>query len=95
MKKIIYACFTMAFLFVSCDNEYLNPSTASEEQIINDVNGLIGLANGLQYKYSVGRASPNYTVPTAAGLLTKELINLNAGNTDEQLDARWWKYTRQ
>ena len=85
MKKIIYACITMAFLFVSCDNEYLNPSTASEEQIINDVNGLISLANGLQYKYSVGRASPNYTLPTAAGLLTKELINLNAGNTDEQL----------
>ena len=43
MKKIIYTFFTMAFLFVSCDNEYLNPSTASEEQIINDVNGLISL----------------------------------------------------
>ena len=85
MKKIIYTFFTIAFLFVSCDKEYLNPSTASEEQIINDVNGLISLANGLQYKYSVSRASPNYTLPTASGLLTKELINLNAGNTDEQL----------
>jgi starch-binding outer membrane protein, SusD/RagB family len=85
MKKIIYTLFTFAFLFVSCDNEYLNPSTASEQQVVNDVNGLIALANGLQYKYSVGRASPNYTFPTAAGLLTRELINLNAGNTDEQL----------
>jgi starch-binding outer membrane protein, SusD/RagB family len=85
MKKIIYTFFTIAFLFVSCDKEYLNPSTASEDQIINDVNGLIALANGLQYKYSVGRASPNYALPTAAGLLTKELITLNAGNTDEQL----------
>src|SRR5688572_19904945 len=83
MKKILY--FTLTLIFFSCDNEYLNPSTASEEQIINDVNGLISLANGLQYKYSVTRVSPNYTVPTANGLLTKELVNLNAGNTDEQL----------
>lgn len=87
MKRIIYIYFTTAMLqlLVACDKEYLNPSTATEEQVINDVNGLISLANGLQYKYSVTRASPNYTLPTASGLLTKELINLNAGNTDEQL----------
>ena len=64
MKKILYILFTTgAFLFSACDEEYLNPSVASEEQIINDVNGLISLANGLQYKYSIGRASPNYTGP--------------------------------
>ncbi len=86
MKHIGYIFLTtVALLFISCDNEYLNPSTAAEEQVINDVNGLISLANGLQYRYSVSRASPNYTLPTASGLLTKELINLNAGNTDEQL----------
>ena len=86
MKKIIYIFFTIgAFLFTSCDKEYLNPSTASEEQIVNDVNGLIALANGLQYKYSVSRLSPSYAGPTASGLLTKELLTLNAGNTDEQL----------
>lgn len=86
MKRISYIFFTAAILLlISCDKEYLNPSTAAEEQVVNDVNGLISLANGLQYKYSVSRASPNYTLPTAAGLLTKELITLNAGNTDEQL----------
>jgi len=85
MKRIVLIYFTTALMLVSCDKEYLNPSTAAEEQVINDVNGLISLANGLQYKYSVSRASPNYTLPTASGLLTKELINLNAGNTDEQL----------
>jgi hypothetical protein len=86
MKKLFYIVFTTAaFLFPACDKEYLNPSTASEDQVINDVNGLISLANGIQYKYSVGRASPAYTVPVASGLLTKELVNLNAGNTDEQL----------
>jgi hypothetical protein len=84
MKKIVYTFLTAAaFLFSACDKEYVNPSTATEEQITNDVNGLIALANGLQYKYSVGRASPNYTLPNASGLLTKDLNNLNAGNTDE------------
>lgn len=85
MKKLLYIFFTAAFLFSGCDAEYVNPSTATEEQVTSDVNGLISLANGLQYKYSVSRASPNYTLPTASGLLGKELINLNAGNTDEQL----------
>lgn len=86
MKHIAFIFFAAgASVFISCDKEYLNPSTAAEEQVINDVNGLISLANGLQYKYSVSRASPNYTLPTASGLLTKELITLNAGNTDEQL----------
>jgi hypothetical protein len=68
MKKIVYTFLTAAaFLFSACDKEYVNPSTATEEQITNDVNGLIALANGLQYKYSVGRASPNYTLPNASG----------------------------
>lgn len=86
MKHVSYIFFIAAVLtFVSCNKEYINPSTAAEEQVVNDVNGLISLANGLQYKYSVSRASPNYALPTASGLLTKELITLNAGNTDEQL----------
>ena len=85
MKKIIILFTTIIFLFASCDKEYLNPSAASETQVVNDVNGLISLANGLQYKYTIGRASPNYTLPTTGGLLGKELINLNVGNTDEQL----------
>lgn len=86
MKKIIYTLtLTTVFLFASCDNEYLNPSSASQDQVVTDVNGLITLANGLQYKYSISRVSPNYTLPTAGGLLAKEMIVLNAGNTDEQL----------
>jgi starch-binding outer membrane protein, SusD/RagB family len=85
MKKLSYIFFTTALLFPACDKEYLNPSTATEEQITNNVNGLISLANGLQYKYSVTRLSPAYTLPTASGLLAKELSNLNPGNTDEQL----------
>ena len=84
MKNIlsIIIC-SFCLILNSCTKEYLNPSSASETQIINDVNGLISLCNGLQQKYTIGRASPMYTIPTTSGLLTGELVNLNVGNTDE------------
>ena len=84
MKRIHPIFITVLIIISACDKEYLNPSAASETQVVNDVNGLIALANGLQQKYSVGRISPNYTVPTTSGLLTRELTVLNAGNTDEE-----------
>lgn len=74
-----------AILFSACNDEFLNPSAASETQVVNDVAGLITLANGLSYKYSVGGTSPEYTVPTVSGLLAGELNVLNAGNANEQL----------
>ena len=67
----------------SCSKEYLNPSAATETNIINDVNGLIALCNGLQYKFTVTRVSPGYAATSANGLTTGELIILNAGNADE------------
>lgn len=87
MKKRILYIFSVALtLSVSSCNqeEYLNPSAASEQQVVNDVNGLITLCNGLQYRFTIGRASPGYTVPTATGLVTRELTVLNAGNADEE-----------
>ncbi len=66
------------------DTEYLNPSAASEKQVTTDLNGLVALANGLQYRFSIGRQSPMYAMTVANGLTTKELKVLNAGNTDEQ-----------
>lgn len=74
----------LVFMLASCNQEYLNPSSASQTQVVSDVTGLITLANGLSYKYSITRVSPNYTLPTTSGLLTRELVVLNAGNTDEQ-----------
>ena len=67
----------------STDQSYINPSSASEPQVVNDVNGLIALCNGLQYRFTVTRASPGYAFPTAVGLTTRELNVLNAGNADE------------
>ena len=83
-KTFIYTIITASTLLAtSCNKEYFNPSAASEEQVVNDVNGLIALANGLQYRLTIGRASPAYALPTAVGLTTKELKVLNAGNGDE------------
>jgi hypothetical protein len=89
MKNIIKYIALGSLLIIgmdSCktDTEYLNPSSASEKQVTSDLNGLIALANGLQYRYSISRLSPVYAMITANGLTTKELKVLNAGNTDEQ-----------
>jgi len=83
-KIFIYSLAICSLLGLSsCENEFLDPSAASETQVVNDITGLIALANGLPYRYSVGRASLGYTMPVASGLSTKELRVLNAGNADE------------
>lgn len=85
MKKYIFSLLLVGILATGCENEYLNPSTANSTLVANDITALIALANGTQLRYSVGRASPNYTLPTLNGLLSRELLVLNAGNTDELL----------
>lgn len=88
MKKLTIQLTALAILLTlsldSCNNEYLNPSSASETQVTSDINGLLALANGMQYRFTVGRQSPGYAIITANGLTAKELKVLNAGNTDEQ-----------
>lgn len=84
-KTILYTLLVGTMLTAtSCDQEYLNPSAASETQVTTDINGLITLCNGLQYRYSSTRAGVIYTAITASGLSTKELTVLNAGNGDEE-----------
>lgn len=86
MRKQSIISFLGAFallLATSCEKEYLNPSAASESQVVESVDGLIALTNGLQYRYSIGRQSPVYTTITASGFTTGELAILNAGNADE------------
>lgn len=85
MKKIILYSILSGLMLTatSCDQEYLNPSAASETQVTTDLNGLITLCNGLQYRYTSTRAGILYNAITASGLTTRELTVLNAGNTDE------------
>ena len=82
IKSFVFASIAMMGLS-SCQKEYLNPSTASETQVVSDVDGLVALANNLPLRYAVGRQSPGYTVIAVGGLTTKELTVLNAGNLDE------------
>ncbi len=48
-KTLIYTILASGILtFSSCEQkEFLNPSAASETQVVNDVYGLVALSNGL------------------------------------------------
>ncbi len=83
-RKLIYSIgLALSLGLSSCEQEYLNPGSASQGQVVNDQNGLLAMVNGLQQQYTISRAGAMYSGLTANGLTTKELINLNVGNTDE------------
>src|SRR5687767_2210906 len=89
MKKKIINIFivgiSVAMLLFpsSCTKDYVNPNAATEEQVFSSPQGLTGVAVGLQRVYTAGRASSLYNRVTINGLVTKELIVLNQGNTGE------------
>lgn len=81
MKKIlIIALLPLLFLLGSCEKEYPNPNAATKEDVINSVDGLLGLAVGTRQQFSVGGTSALYNVVSANGLTTKELFVINTGN---------------
>lgn len=82
MKKVIIFIFSV-FVLSSCEDTYLNPSTASETQTVNSQAGLIAMVNGLQSKFTTTRAGGIYNWLSADGLTTRSLKVLNAGNTEE------------
>ena len=70
--------------FTSCDEEFLDPTRPSEEDVFSSRDGLVGVANGLQSRFSVGRQSPyGYALITANGFTTGEFGIQQAGNLDE------------
>lgn len=73
----------MGLSFSSCNDEFIDPTKPSGDQVYSSRAGLIGAANGLQSKWSIGRQSPVYTIITSSGFTTNELRLLNAGNVDE------------
>jgi hypothetical protein len=85
MKKYSLVIILLALTLTqnACNQEYLNPSAASEQQVINSPDGLVTLVNGLQFRYTSGRTGVLYNAVAAGGLTTRELRVLNAGNTDE------------
>lgn len=82
MKKVIISILAI-FALSSCEDTYLNPSSASEEQVVTSQNGLIAMVNGLQHKYTTTRAGALYNLVAIDGLATKAMKVLNAGNTEE------------
>ena len=83
-KTLTLAALLSALTLGSCNKEYLNPSTASQNQVVTSSDGLITLSNGLQYRYSAGGLlSVLYNTVAAGGLTTRELTILNVGNIEE------------
>ena len=83
MKKIL-SLAALLLALGGCNKEYLNPSTASQPQVVGSSDGLIGVCNGLQYRFTTGGAlSVLYNTTAAGGLSTNELSILNQGNTEE------------
>ncbi|GAB4015489.1 hypothetical protein GCM10028808_40890 [Spirosoma migulaei] len=86
MKKILMTSVLSGLLLLqnACTQEYLNPSTASQPQVVGSADGLITVCNSLQYRYSVGGGgSVIGSAVSAGGLTTNELTVLNQGNGEE------------
>jgi hypothetical protein len=67
----------------SCKKDFTNPGAATSVSALSSVNGLTGIAVGLQNWYAAGRGGLVYNTITASGLLTNEIYVVNSGNTDE------------
>ena len=66
-NKISILGLALTLGLTGCQSEYLNPSSASETQVVNDPNGLIALCNGLQYRFTVSRVGYVDVVPVMGG----------------------------
>lgn len=83
MKKIFIPIISLALLFTSCNEEYLDPTKPSQNMVLSTRDGIIGASNGLQQLWTIDRISPVYNTVTGNGFTTLELRLLNAGNVDE------------
>ena len=82
MKRLLY--LTALLALGACTKDYQNPSTASQPQVVTSSDGLLTLANGLQYRYTTGGGlSVLYNATALGGLSTRELAILNVGNIEE------------
>ncbi|GAB4027184.1 RagB/SusD family nutrient uptake outer membrane protein [Spirosoma koreense] len=86
MKKYLITSLLSGLLLMqnACTQEYLNPSTASQPQVVGSADGLITVCNSLQYRFTVGGGgSVIGSVVPGGGLTTGELVVLNQGNGEE------------
>jgi hypothetical protein len=84
MKKLFFLAALLSLTLGACNKEYLNPSSATQTQVVTSSDGLITLCNGLQYRYTTnGLLSVLYNATALGGLSTRELNILNVGNIEE------------
>jgi starch-binding outer membrane protein, SusD/RagB family len=89
MKKIlnkIIVVFLLAAnssIFISCNKEYIDPSSASVPSVTTSADALMNLCAGLQRRFTIGRQSPLYNAPIGGAYSVYALNTLNAGNTAE------------
>ncbi len=83
MKKIfILLAIVPLFMISGCERELLNPNAATSEDVLNSVDGLLGMVVGLKRTFSVGATGAVYATISANGMTTKELFVINTGNAD-------------
>lgn len=84
MKKLVLFASLLSLALSACNKDYVNPSTASQQQVVSNSDGLITLCNGLQSRYTTGGGlSMLYNRAALGGLSTRELAILNVGNIEE------------
>ena len=83
MKNKFILLVFCSVLILSCDEEYLDPFSILEPNVVGTEENLIDLVNGLQRRVSTDRAGALYTTVNTSGLNTKELRLLNPGNLGE------------
>ena len=82
-NKATYLAAFCILIIIGCKKNYINPSSATDQQVFSSPKGLTGVATGLQRVYSAGRASSLYNLVTADAFLTNQVSILNQGNTSE------------
>lgn len=84
MKKILLILTLSGIFLCSCNEEFIDPTRPSESNVYSNRDGLIGVSNGLQAKWSLGGLSPAYAIIIANGCATNELtFSGGAGNNNE------------
>jgi tetratricopeptide (TPR) repeat protein len=72
-----------ALAFTGCKKDFSNPNETPRDVVFNNPTTAAAAAVGVQRNYSVGQASSLFATVDANGLLSYELILMNAGNIGE------------
>lgn len=84
LKNVCYGfLLTLTFFQTSCKKNFINPSAVPADQAFSSAQAMTGVVIGLQRLYTAGRASSLYNKIALDGLLTRQLVVLNQGNTSE------------